>query len=256
VSDLGQFAKRSDAMIEAVVRSSLLALILTVCWSPAVSAQFGSSAEHDDASAGMGASSQSAQPAAVAMEVWVVTLRKPRDVNEEDRFGKVLKEAANLPADLGDRGDVGKLLDQWEALGAVRRLEHFRATSRSGQGVLVVPTEQAPMIVGTSITQFGKTNNIQLRQIGTSLKLKPKVVGEHGIDVDVEYENTELFDSESVNLAELKDGDPEPAVGTKGASIQSVVPVANGHAMLVTLVNDSAQQSPRLVVVAAELLEE
>jgi hypothetical protein len=244
-------------MMAAAFRFRLLALTICLIRSPVVMAQFGSSEAHVDAPQAADRSLKANKPpAAVAMEVWVVTLRKPRDINEEDRFGKVLKEAANLPADLGDRGDVRKLLDQWDELGAARRLEHFRATSRSGQEVLVVPTEQAPMVVGTSITQFGKTNNIQLRQIGTSLKLNPNVVGEYKIDVDVEYENTELFDSESVNLAELKDGDPEPAVGTKGVSIQSVVPVANGHAMLVTLVNDSAQQSPRLVVVAAELLEE
>ena len=128
-------------MIANAVRSSLLALILTAGLPSIVSAQFGSSAEHDDNSAGMGASSQSGPSAAVAMEVWVVTLRRPRDINEEDRFGKVVNAAADLPADLGDRGDVRKLLDQWEEQGAVQRLEHFRASSRSGQTVVVVPTE-------------------------------------------------------------------------------------------------------------------
>ena len=112
------------------------------------------------------------------------------------------------------------------------------------------------MVVGTTITQMGKTNNIQFKQTGTSLKLKLRVVGEHSIDVDVEYENTELFDSESVNLAEPKEGGSEPAVGTRSVSVQSVVGVPNGHAMLVTLASDSAQQSSKLVLVAAEFLEE
>lgn len=85
--------------------------------------------------------------------------------------------------------------EKWEEQGVVDRLDHYRVTARSGQTAIIVPTEQSPMVVGTTITDRGKTNNIQLRQIGTSLQLKPKVVGEHTIDIDLKYENSELFES-------------------------------------------------------------
>ena len=89
----------------------------------------------------------------------------------------IVSRLANLSTPIGGREDVQKLVERLQEQGVVRRLQTFRVSALSGTEATVVCGERAAVVIGATISDRGRTNNIQYQQIGTALKLTPAVVG-------------------------------------------------------------------------------
>jgi hypothetical protein len=183
---------------------------------------------------------ESAAPAKfVALDLWVVTLRMPKDVVQEDQLGPLLARVENLPTVIGDRDDARKLLDRLKDQGAVRRLQTFRMSTLSGHKGQILRGDRLPMITGMTTTTFGQTNNIQFQEAGTSVQLTPTVVNVDEIRVELNYERSDVVNSADVVLARPNEGEPTPAQDVTSQTFTTTSTLKSGEAALVALLSDT-----------------
>ena len=189
----------------------------------------------------------------VAVDLWVVTLRMPKDVVQEDQIGPVLRQAENSPTVIGSRDDARKLLDRLKDQGAVQRLQKSRIATLSGHKGQVLRGDKVPMITGMTTTTFGQTNNIQFQQVGSSVQLVPTVINGDEIRVELNYERSDVVNSADVVLARPNEGEPTPAQDVTSQTFTTTSTLKSGEAALVALLSDTDEGNTTLFILSASI---
>jgi len=235
-------------MITAVVRTGA---VLLMSMSLAAVA-FGQTAD-DAASRGVAeAGPDGVRTAMVQIDLWAVTLLS-EGVAADEPAKPLLSRLANLTTPIGGRDDAQKLLGRLQEQGVVRRLQSFRATTVNGQESTVVCGERAAAIIGTTLSDRGRTNNIQYQQIGTALKLLPVVIEEGQISVDVSYERSDLAKSDIV-IAQPSGGETVRAKSLPTVTVATRAKLASGKAMVVFLSSDTKRKTAELILLSATIV--
>ncbi len=238
-----------------MITISFRALVFVACgllWFPATRAA------EPPAPAAVEVAVSAVEPAAssqlVALDLWVVTLRMPKDVAQEDQFGPLLARVENLPTVIGGRDAARKLLDRLKDQGAVRQLQTFRMSTLSGHKGYMLRGERTPTIIGMSQSDFGQTNSIQYLQTGTIVQWTPTVVNAQEIQVDISYERSDVVNSGDVAIAQPKDGEPTPAQSVPSLTITTAATLKSGEAAIVSLASDTEQENSTLLILSTAMV--
>lgn len=193
-----------------------------------------------------------APEAMVELDLWAVTLRGESSVKDEPAK-PLMSRLANLPTPIGGREEVQKLLGHLQQQGVVQRLQSFRVTTLSGQESTVVCGERAAVVIGTTISDFGRTNNIQYQQIGTVLKLLPLLLEQGEVSVDLNYERSDLAKSD-VAIAQPANGEAIHAKNVPSVTAATRAKMSSGEAVVVLLSSDTKRNTAELIILSATIV--
>lgn len=190
--------------------------------------------------------------AALQLDLWAVTLRGERG-DADEPVKPLMSRLANLSTPIGDRDEVQKLLGRLQEQGVVRRLQSFRVTTLSGQESTVVCGERVAVVMGTTISDRGRTNNIQYQQIGIALKLLPAMIEKDEVSVDLSYERSDLAKSDVV-IAQPANGETVHAKNLPSLTVATRAKVGSGKAVVVLLSTDTKQNTAELIILSATIV--
>lgn len=188
----------------------------------------------------------------VQLDLWAVTLRVESGAADEPAK-PLMTRLANLSTPIGSRDEVQKLLGRLQEQGVVRRLQSFRVTTLSGQESTVVCGERAAVVIGTTISDRGRTNNIQYQQIGTVLKLLPAMVEKDEVSVDLSYERSDLANSDVV-IAQPANGETVHAKNLPSVTAATRAKMGSGKAVVVLSSSDIKRNTAELIILSATVV--
>lgn len=235
-------------MVAAMLRTGAALLL----WASLSTISFGQAARDASSEVTANVRSDGLRTEMVQLDLWALTLRNKSGAVDEPADPS-LTRLTSLTNGIGSRDDVQTLLERLQDEGVVQRLQSFRVTTVSGQESTVVCGERAAIVTGTTITDFGRTNNLQYQQVGTALKLLPAIVEKDEVSVDVSYERSDTSKSD-VAIAQPKDGETVQAKNMPSVTVATRAKMNSGKAVVVLLASDSKRNAAELIILSATIV--
>lgn len=203
----------------------------------------------------MGAKSPPHSAQLIAFELWIIRMRDAADPKNADELEQLSTRPADLPTILGDRDQVRAFIDRMQARKRLRSTAEYRLTVLDGQKSLLLDSAQLPQVTGVTLSDFGQSNNLLYRQVGTNIELTPRVERDRTITVDIRVEQSRLEVSDEVAITKPKEGDAEYAVTIPALTLKTNVSLENGDAVLVAQMNDSEKHTTELLILSAAFVK-
>ena len=119
---------------------------------------------------------------------------------------------------------------------SIQTLSGFELTTIAGQSAFVQIGHRKPRIVGTTFSQQGRTNNLDMENVGTILQITPQVVPDGALVLAVDIESSDLGpEAEGIVMATTDDGTEIRSPQVDTMTLKTTVTTANGQ---VVVVND------------------
>lgn len=189
------------------------------------------------------------RPASIEVEVTVAELRS----DGKEGPAKIEEEALSGPTE-----QVAAKLREMKKAGLVTTLRHFKLSALENQRATLRMGESRPYVIGSSVSSRGiSTGSINYRDLGTTLSLKPRLVGSDCV-VELELEDSGMVGESGTSPGTDDNGKPLPgSAPTFGNSrLQTTVRVPAGTSLLVKGAKTEAKGlAGTLVLVTARHLD-
>jgi len=164
----------------------------------------------------------------IEVGVWAVAFRSARESEGGASDQVAPSGSGEAVPDLRTPVDA----ERWiRKLGEEQRLiasQHFAIEAISGREATAKIGADVPRVTAASITEFGRTNSVQMQPVGTAIKIIPYIADERRIVLTLVFEVTELRKSEDVMITETRDGERLPADVVNSIQFESTFAVDNG----------------------------
>lgn len=195
--------------------------------------------------------------------------RRPRmvivDVLIADVVQKKPERAEPADKELDEReltGSIPDVLSRVETLqkkGRLSGLKRIQVSAVEGLQATASMMESKPYSSGVAGGPAGKTSRlINYRDMGTLMKLTPRVVGEKTVQMDINVSDARMHVPENgVKIGIDENGAPVFATEFTNAQLTTTLNVPSGQAVAATGTKTTSQtgQAQRLVIVAARIVE-
>jgi hypothetical protein len=139
----------------------------------------------------------------------------------------------NLPAEFNSVDEVREFLAQLKHNGRVRSSRELRMLTLDGQTAQVQVGADQPRVTATSYSNRGRQNQLMYRQVGTMIEARPRVDSEKRIQVQLDYNMSDVAKSNDIALSEEPDGKSQFADVTITRQFKSTASLKNGGAAMV-----------------------
>ena len=169
----------------------------------------------------------------IAISVWMLTLTSPSGPEADELTSQLHDKANNMPAILGTRDDVQKLIGRLNVAGMLRKSREVRLLTVNGHPANSQSGADEPRIVATNVSDQGQMNSIQYQSVGTIVRATPRIDTDGAIQVSLVYNSSDITKSDDVAISRPVEGKEMMADVTTKHQIETIVRVKNGTAALV-----------------------
>ena len=193
----------------------------------------------------------------VALTVWVVTLSEPAVMVDKDR--NLAEVATEIPSEFASRKDVRELIGRLKAAKRIRASRELRMATVDGQPARVQFGIDQPQIMGTTVSNRGRQNQVNYRPIGTTVEVRPQIDADERLVVGFDFTMTDSAKSTDVAIVEDVDGKSRFADVMMSRQVKTTVRLKNGAATLVQYdettgyANRSGEDQIELIMLGASL---
>ena len=134
---------------------------------------------------------------------------------------------------------------------SIETLTGLELVTVSGQTAFVQIGQRKPRIVGASISQRGRSNQVQMENVGTILEITPQVIPDGSLVVAVNIERSDLApEAEGEVIAKLEDGGEIRSPQIDTLTSKTTVTAASGRAVVVNdlVLNEQSLQKETFVI--------
>lgn len=126
---------------------------------------------------------------------------------------------------------------------SIQALSGLELTTIAGQSAFVQFGHRKPRIVGTTFSQQGRTNNLDMENVGSILQITPQVVPDGSLVMAVDIESSDLGpEAEGIVIATTDDGTEIRSPQVDTMTLKTTVATANGQMVVVNdLICDKQQ---------------
>ncbi len=198
--------------------------------------------ENDARSATVKAPAGDSSKEIVVLTVWVVSMSDSPEHGKEGSKSNVAWRLQNLPSEFASLNDVRSLLNDLKDSDRLRSVRELRLVALDGQVTRVQAGLDKPQIMGSNYTNFGRTNTVNYRSLGTIVDVSPRIDAKKDIQVEMNYNKSDMDKSNDVPLMETKEGKSQFADQISTYQFKTVVKLKSGSAVVVG--KDSTSGSP------------
>jgi type II secretory pathway component GspD/PulD (secretin) len=155
-------------------------------------------------------------------------------------------------------GPMSEILPELEKRGEVRVLAQPEILADDGQPAFVKIGSRVPKVTGVTLSPRGRTNQLQLENVGTVLGVTGRVTGDERIRLEIDLEQSHLGpEDEGTSVATLKDEEVVRTPQAKTLTLQTSVSLHNGQAVLVggMLYQNNKRCGELLLLVQPEIMD-
>lgn len=190
------------------------------------------------------------RPHAVAVEVFIVEL--PTKKVDDKGMGPDEKDFS------GPIDEVARRLDAMMQKGQVAGIRRMQLSTLEGQLGSLMLGENKPFVVGSTVTGTGiALKQINYQNLGTQVKVTPRVTADGSVTLDLKVEDSRTSDSATATVGTDEKGKPIPAAEFIQTSLDVKVSVASGKTVLARNARGTSGegQGETLIVVGARVAE-
>jgi type II secretory pathway component GspD/PulD (secretin) len=190
------------------------------------------------------------RPHSVAIEVFIVELA-PRKGDEEDK-------GPDVKAFSGDSEAVAKRLRAMAKKGELAGYRRISLTTLEGQLGSLMLGENRPYVMGATVTGTGLVSkSITYRNVGTQVKVTPRVDADRSITLELSVQDSRSRDSATATVGNDEKGKPIPAADFIQTTLTGTVRVASGKVAVAkdARVVSKAGKGETLIIVGARVVE-
>jgi Flp pilus assembly secretin CpaC len=168
----------------------------------------------------------------LTLTLWVVTLAEPTGHVEDNSKAKLKDLLDKLPPEFHSLNEVRDFIKSLKAANRVRASRELRMITLDGQSATVQVGSDLPTIQGTSVSNRGRQNSLMYRSIGTIVDARPQIDSEKHIQVQLDYNMSDMAKSNDVALSEDNDGKSQFADVMIKRQFKTTVWLKNGCAVI------------------------
>ena len=186
------------------------------------------------------------QPQMVSVQALIVTVSFGEAVSSKSPAtspaGSVADAlAAKINAETGDKktpmaaliSALDGVLKETAKTASIETLTGLELVTVAGQAASVQIGHRKPRIVGTTISQRGRSNSVQMENVGTIVQITPQVVPDGSLVVAVEMERSDLGpEAEGKVIAKLEDGTEVRSPQIDTLTARTTVTAASGQVVV------------------------
>jgi Flp pilus assembly secretin CpaC len=134
----------------------------------------------------------------------------------------------------------------------IESLTGLEMVTLAGQVAFVQIGGRKPRIVGTTATQRGRVNSIQLENVGTILSVTPQIVPDGSLVLAVEIERSDLGpEGEGMVIETMEDGKEVRSPQIDTLTARTTIAAANGEAVVINdlVLGERSRQKETFVIV-------
>ena len=169
----------------------------------------------------------------VVLNLWELTVSESAKQPEADSKSNLTWQLQNLPTEFGSLNEVRDFISRLKDAGRLRSSREVRLVAFDGQAAFLKVGADKPQITGMSMSSQGRVNNIMYRSVGTVIEARPRVDTEKHIQVQLNYEASDLAKAEDVPIAESNDGTSKFASSIVSRQLKATAKFKNGGAAIV-----------------------
>jgi hypothetical protein len=169
----------------------------------------------------------------VVLTLWELTVSDSAKQPDADSKSNLAWQLQNLPTEFGTLSEVRDLISRMKDAGRLQSLREVRLVALDGQSAHLQVGADKPQIIGTNNTNMGRMNSINYRSVGTLIDVRPRIDTEKHIQVQLDYNASDLAKSEDVPLSENNDGTSKLASVTFNRQLKTAARFKNGGAAIV-----------------------
>jgi type II secretory pathway component GspD/PulD (secretin) len=186
----------------------------------------------------------------VGVDVWIVSLQTAAEKGN----GNSQATVAVVP---GPKAKVAEQLAKLERDGQATVLNHIQLSTLAGSSADAQQGEHKPRITASNVTASGRVSTAMMTNLGTSIKVLPRVVDNDRITLSLGVEKS--FDGPSASgvvVFKPATGDEVRATSTFNLTANNTVTVRSGEAAALAGVESGSSEAAGAVqiLVAAEIL--
>jgi hypothetical protein len=119
-------------------------------------------------------------------------------------------------------------------IASIQDFSGFELTTIAGQSAFVQIGHRKPRIVGTTFSQQGRTNNLDMENVGSILQITPQVIPDGSLVMAVDIECSDLGpEAEGMVIATTDDGTEIRSPQVDTMMLKTTVATANGQVVVV-----------------------
>ena len=188
-------------------------------------------------------------PKVVAIDVWVITVQKPGErIDGKDGFDQRLLTGA--------KDQVETQLGRLSKEGRLSIANHFHTTALSNHQAFEQQGAQVPRITSSNVTATGRVSTTALDNIGSLVKVTPKVMDDGQIKLELDVEKSYLgSDEKGVVITKFNTGEEVRTPRYFTLLFKNEVAVPNGQVVKLESTErpETEEDGNFLVLVAAEV---
>lgn len=190
------------------------------------------------------------RPHSVAVEVFIVELPMKKADDKDKRPDE--KDFS------GPIGEVAERLDTMMKKGQVAGFKRIQLSTLEGQLGSLMLGENKPFVAGTTVTGTGiASKQIYYRNLGTQVKVTPRVTADGSVTLDLNVQDNRTRDSATATVGTDAQGKAIPATEFILTALADKISVASGKTVLAkdAKVTSKEGQGETLIVVGARVAE-
>ena len=169
----------------------------------------------------------------VVLSLWELTVSNSAKKPEADSKSNLAWQLQNLPTEFGTLNEVRDLVSRLKDAGRLQSSREVRFVAFDGQSAFLKVGADKPQIVGINQTNMGRMNSITYRSTGTVIEARPRIDTEKHIQVQLNYEASELAKADDVPISENNDGSSKSASSVVTRQLKTAAKFKNGGAAIV-----------------------
>jgi Flp pilus assembly secretin CpaC len=169
----------------------------------------------------------------LALTLWELTVSDTPKQPEADSKSNLAWQLQNLPTEFGSLNEVRDFISRLKDAGRLQSWREVRLVAFDGQATHLKVGADRPQIAGTNHTSMGRTNSIVYRSVGTLIEVRPRIDTEKYIQVQLDYEASDLAKAEDVPLTESNDGNSKFANSIVTRQLKTAARLKDGGAAIV-----------------------
>jgi Bacterial type II and III secretion system protein len=168
----------------------------------------------------------------VLLTLWELTVSDSAKQPEADSKSNLAWQLQNLPMEFGSLQEVRDLITRIKDAGRLRSSREVRLVALDGQSARLQVGADKPQISGTNQTNMGRMNSITYRSVGTIIEVRTRIVTEKHIQVQLDYNASDMAKADDVALSESNDGTSKAASYVANRQLKTAAKLKNGGAAI------------------------
>jgi len=124
------------------------------------------------------------------------------------------------------------------------------------QAAFIQVSKRVPRITGTHMDSRGRTNQVELKDVGLTFGVTPRVSAQSTVVMEIDLEMSDVRDDEDVMLSSIEEGPAIHAAEIAVTTVQSTVTVASGETIVLggTATKSKRQRVELLILLSAAIV--